>query len=395
MGSLGVTNGYSSLPDKDSQDVYLVQATPEESTAQTIANSSEWKGALPTVDAYIRREEYLANQALTKNGGLTIWMLVYQPEGHERKVLCGCETIKKKALVGKNGNVEEVIVHGVGSVFTPPAHRGKAYARRMMTGLAQRLKSWQVDNGKRALFSVLFSDIGKQFYAKMGWHPFPSAHVAISIRPQVASGLPVARLLKSSDLPELCEIDEKLTRQRLSATKDSARSSVALIPDTATISWHHAREEFVAKELWNRKPLIKGAIFGDAGSRVWCYWTRVWKDPEDSDDKNVLHILRLAVEDPSFSDFAPASSEYVSGRTDSNVVKSIAALLAAAQIEAAGWEIDEIQLWNPTSTTLAAAQMVDSQAAVEYRESDSIPSLLWYGQGSERDVEWICNEKFG
>ena len=180
MGSLGAMNGYLSLPDKDSQDIYLVQATPEESTAQTIANSSEWKGALPTVDAYIRREEHLANQGLTKDGGLTIWMLVYQPEGHERKVLCGCETIKKKALVGRNGKVEEVIVHGVGSVFTPPANRGKAYAQRMMSELSQRLKSWQVNNGKKALCSVLFSDIGKQFYAKVGWRPFPSATLSCS-----------------------------------------------------------------------------------------------------------------------------------------------------------------------------------------------------------------------
>lgn len=395
MGSVGMTNGFSSLPDKDSQDIYLVQATSEESIAQTIANSTEWKGALPTVDAYIRREDLLANQDLTKNGGLTIWMLVYQPAGHDRKVLCGCETIRKKALVGRNGKVEEVIVHGVGSVFTPPAHRGKAYARRMMTELSQRLKGWQVDNGKKSLFSVLFSDIGKQFYSKIGWNPFPSAHVAIPVDTRASTGLPPVRLLKSSDIPELCDIDERIIRKRLAEFKESSQSAVALIPDYATIRWHHAREEFVAKEIFARNPLIKGAVIGNTGSRVWCYWTRVWKDPQDEDDRNTLHILRLATEDESFSDFAPASREGVESAKSSNVVKSIAALFAAAQTEASGWSIDEIQLWNPTSTALAAAQILDSQAVVQHRDSDSIPSLLWYGEGSEKDVDWMYNEKFG
>ena len=393
MGDLGVTNGHLSLPDKNSEDVFLDLATPEEILAQLHANNSEWKGALPSVDAYLRREEYLGNQDLTKDGGLTSWSLVYQPPGGKRQALCGCETIKKRALVGKNGKVEEVVSHGLGSVFTPLPNRGKGFVRRMMTELAKRLKTWQMNNGKRVLFSALWSDIGKRFYAAHGFQPFPSAHVSLPVAPTVADGLPTVRRLTSSDLPELCALDEEVLRQSLVEYKDANRSAVALVPDYTTMRWHHAREEFVANELFGRHPEVKGAITGEPGSRVWCYWTRVWKDPQD-DEPNTLHILRLASEDESQSDFAAASPDGVEQAKNSSATKAIAALCAAAQTEAALWDMGEIQIWNPNSTVLAAAQLIDPTVKVQHRENDSIPSLLWYGEGSWEHVDWISNEKF-
>ena len=114
MGSYGHTNGHTNgqanghldLPHRNSPDIRLVVATPEELDAQQLANSDEWKGAL-SLDAYLRREAHLADQELTKDGGITGWALIHQPEGSsERRALCGCETIKKRALVGRNGKVE-------------------------------------------------------------------------------------------------------------------------------------------------------------------------------------------------------------------------------------------------------------------------------------------------
>lgn len=152
----------SSLPSGDSPELYLVVATPEEILAQQNANSDEWRGVLP-LSAYLRREEMLAEQDLTKDGGITAWALVYQPSGsseQDRQVVCGCETIRKRALVASNNTVEFVTAHGVCSVFCPPQYRGKGYAGRMMTDLGERLKTWQ-SKGQSNLFSVLWSDIGK------------------------------------------------------------------------------------------------------------------------------------------------------------------------------------------------------------------------------------------
>lgn len=152
----------AALPHRDSPEIQLVVATPEEIVAQQHANSDEWRGAL-TLPAYLRREELLVDQTLTRDGGLTAWSLVYQPAGSDekdRQVLCGCETIKKRALVASANTVEAVTAHGVCSVFCPPQHRGKGYAGRMIADLGEKLKTWQ-SNGQNNLFSVLWSDIGK------------------------------------------------------------------------------------------------------------------------------------------------------------------------------------------------------------------------------------------
>lgn len=152
----------NSLPKSDSPELHLVVATPEEAVEQQHANSVEWRGAL-SLPAYLRREEVMADQALTRDEGLTVWVLVYQPAGSDesdRQVLCGCETIKKRGFVASNGVVEAVTAHGVCSVFCPAKHRGKGYAGRMMAELGERLKTWQ-SQGRNNLFSVLYSDIGK------------------------------------------------------------------------------------------------------------------------------------------------------------------------------------------------------------------------------------------
>lgn len=149
-----------SYPDSKSSTLALVEATKKEILQQTQLNGASWRGAL-SIEAYMRREEYLSNQALTKNSGLTNWVLVdtsIPPE--KRTVLSGCETLRKRALVARSGRVEEVIAHGVGSVFTAPECRGRGYGARMIGELGKVLRTWQNTHG-HSLFSILYSDIGK------------------------------------------------------------------------------------------------------------------------------------------------------------------------------------------------------------------------------------------
>lgn len=385
MGSL------EDLPAKDSPDLHLVVATEEELLAQQRSNASEWKGAL-SLEAYFRREDLLSKQELTREGGLTPWMLVHQPDiNGPRRVLCGCESLNKRALVAKEGHVEDVICHGVASVFCPAELRGRGYAGRMMTELGKRLKDWQTQEGKPCLFSVLYSDIGKDYYAARGWQPFPSAHITL---PAATKAPPQhVRKLTWEDLPELCATDEQLLRKQMLDVKTGNRCVVALIPDYRTLAWHLAREDFVYKEVYGQSPTIKGAMVGDTpGSRVWAYWMRV----EEGKSSNKLHILRLVVEDESLSDFTAASPETAERLRDTYAARAIAAILQLAQSEAAHWNVNEVSIWNPTSATLAAAQTIDPAAAVVHRESDSITSLQWYGSGSSwKEVDWINNEKYG
>jgi hypothetical protein len=147
------------LPDSKSSNIELIQPSAQEIQRQTELNSQEWKGAL-SLDAYLRREAHLGQQELVRDGGLTPWALVTK-DGPSRLVLSSCETIRKRALVAQNGQVNEVICHGVASVFCPPEYRAKGYARRMLRELGQRLRTWQTEDGHDCLFSVLYSDIGK------------------------------------------------------------------------------------------------------------------------------------------------------------------------------------------------------------------------------------------
>lgn len=396
MGSIG-------LPPKDSSEIYLTTATPAEIEELSRANSIEWKAALE-LEPYLLREQHLANQELTRDGGLTTWVLVWQPgSAVDRHVLTGCETIKKRALVSKNGKVDDAICHGVCSVFCLPEYRGRGYAGRMMAELGDKLRNWKVDNDKQHVFSALWSDIGKQFYVARGWHPYASLHITLPAREQpLGAGV---QLLKSQDLAEACMIDEKLMRSRLQARGNNGRTTVSILPDQRTVAWHHAREDFVSKELLKKSPTVRGARVGS----VWAYWTRVWADPQGH-DPNTLHILRLVIEDDQLgADLSPATAEgvdaiyaAVEGRKQlpglesskvAEIRQSIAKILAVAQTEAERWGMKEVMLWNPTSLALAAAKQIDEDVSVMERQSESIPSLRWY-DGNWKDVDWVENMKY-
>ena len=156
------------LPHGSSPDLELVHPTHEEKLIQFNLNGAEWRGAL-SQEAYLRREDVLAKQDQTKDGGISYWILIdrtakrnpFDPTSSARLPLASCETYRKKALVWKDGELKETICHGIGSVFCAPHLRGRKYAQRMMQELGEALKTYQTDEKKDCMFSVLFSDIGK------------------------------------------------------------------------------------------------------------------------------------------------------------------------------------------------------------------------------------------
>ena len=151
-----------SLPRSDSSTLALLHPTPEEKDATFRINGASWKGRL-SLDAYVQREEYLANQALTRDGGITYWVLVDTAvSSNPRTILASCETLRKRAVViRQDGRLEESIAHGICSVFCNPDFRGKGYAGRMIKELGNSLGTWQQESRRTTDFTVLFSDIGK------------------------------------------------------------------------------------------------------------------------------------------------------------------------------------------------------------------------------------------
>lgn len=232
------------------------------------------------------------------------------------------------------------------------------------------------------------------FYSKLGWHPFPSSHVAL--RPAKSQAYPIqARYLYAQDLPALCEQDEHLLRKEIEQRQSSSSSiRVALIPDIETMQWHHAREEFAGKEMLGRDPELKGALARTStGARVWCIWTRTFGDDQVD---NTLNVLRVVTEGDQVLRFEQEHAPDPDC-AEQTIVDALANVFRAAQFEAAQWPIKDIQIWNPTRLTILAAQKLEPASKVVHREKESIASLRWHGANSQdgHEVDWVGNEKYG
>ncbi|KAJ5200465.1 Acyl-CoA N-acyltransferase [Penicillium cf. griseofulvum] len=372
------------LPGGESPDLILVPATAAERIASIRLNSVAWKGPLD-METYIARENHLLQQQLTRDG-LTCWILVdrNKPED-ERVILSSCESYRKTALLAHDGQVETVSTYGVGSVYCRPDFRGKGYAKRMLQELSTKLETWEMEKEPRrkSLFTVLFSDIGKKFYAQFGWRPFSSSHMSL---PSTTGGpeKPVTRDLFAKDVQKcLCSeaVLDKLREQMLVASQKTSGAKIAILPNFDHFVWHWAREEFYAENLLPERspPVVKGA--GDDNARVYCAWNRNFGEkPED----NVLYILRWVYDDPT-----TLAEEHTT-------VQAMAAILRRAQKEAHEWNMSKVEFWNPTPLLQKAVALVDPEAELVHREKESIASLRWTGeeQGLSKDVEWWLNEKY-
>ncbi|KJK67593.1 Acetyltransferase GNAT domain protein [Aspergillus parasiticus SU-1] len=385
-----------SLPDAQSPSLNLDHPTDQENNAIWTLTASAWKDALP-VDAYLRQSAYLMTVPLAKDGGMTQWVLVEKAAAPgKRLLLSSCETFYKRSWVrDRNGNVTSVITHGVASVYTDLKYRGRGYASRLMSELARVLPTWQIDKSEqvRCVASVLFSDIGKGFYRRLGWHPFPSYHIefAPAIGDSLSAGA-TARPLLARDLEQLCKEDEALAQKALATpTTESNKTRFMIVPDHAHILWHHSNEEYVTQTLFQKKPQVKGAIIGEPGNRVWVVWThRFYEPPSDSVSTNTLYILRLVIEN-----WAVLSGE--TGEQYGLQVNNLRTVILAAVAEAAEWGLHRVKLWGPSIQVQKLIKQTGVPHRLEDRGEDGICSLRWYGEGSgqEDEIEWIGNEKYG
>ena len=389
------------LPLSDSPNLGLCEQTCEEKIRIWKLNGKSWSGRL-SVEDYLGREEHLGNQDLTRDGSIAYWLLTdLSKDPNERPILSSCESLKKRALVKQHDqDVEEVISFGIMSVFCDPALRGRGYAARMMKELGEKLDYKGQKQEQKTQFTILYSDIGKTFYAKNGWEPYVSSHVSLPPLNQLKCVKPLdCRSLYASDLAALCAEDESMIQRSMHhARPPTGVAQVAIIPDKATMSWHHAREDYVAQRLLGRTPEVRGSLVRCIdGSRIWCFWSRFFGNK--STEGNILNILRLAVEAEA-TEQSLASAQVV-GSTSPSVksqehVEAIQAILQAAQLEAAQWNMGAVQMWNPGPLMLEAAKKLDPSSQLTHRDEDSIASLKWHDDAAHPTdrVEWMANEKY-
>ena len=379
----------SDLPPAQSPYLHLSHPTPGECLTIWNLTSLAWTDAL-TLPQYLEESAYLTTVPLAKDGGMSLWILVDKTlPPDQRPILCSCETFRKRSLVSRgDGSVTEAIIHGVASVFCDPIYRRRGYAARMMKELTKVLRSWQV-GATPCVGSVLFSDIGKSYYSDFGWHPIPN-NIHIKFEPELSSTPTKATKLLSEDLGQLCLEDEIMIRNTLTTISDE-KLRMTIVPDIDHMLWHHKKAEFAAQRLFGKEPQVKGAVAGQPGNRIWAIWThRYYGDPKSASSENVLYILRLVVE----SQVRESTYNTEQGEV---LAEQLKAVLKAAQAEAAEWELDHINLWDPTPLVRELIGRTGIRHDVVERHTEGIASLLWYGNGSdERGAmpEWIGNEHY-
>lgn len=366
-------------------NLIITHPSPSDRQQTWTATHPNWGAAL-SLQGYLDREAYLLDIPLARDGGLTHWVLTdasLPPD--QRRVLSSCETLRKRTLFrAPDGEIREGSAHGVAGVFTYPELRGKGYAAKMIGLLAETLAARQKEHEGDAICSVLFSDIGKTFYAKIGWKPFESTHLAFSAATTATDeASPELRYITYDDLPSLAARDEELIRKRLS--KPSRKTSVAVLPDLNTLLWHLHREDFMCKHIFSRTPSARGVLYTPPGrpdSRVWAIWARGFYGGIANPEKNTLHFLRFVVENED-------------GLSDDELAEAIQAIVSASRTEAMDWLCANLELWNPAERVKRLAlEKNDLGGKFVVRETEEIASLNWFGEGSTDDIEWIANEKF-
>jgi hypothetical protein len=231
------------------------------------------------------------------------------------------------------------------------------------------------------LFSVLYSDIGKRFYAKHGWAPFESAHVSFRPVEGAAGGGEgqVARPIGYHELAELCAVDERLLRADL-ARRATGKTHVALLPELDALLWHLMREDYMTKCIFGKTPAARGAVAGEPGKRVWAVWMRGYYGGLKKMEGNTLHVLRVVVEDPE--------------QPDEELVDGFRSIVQMAQHEAAEWKTQDVQVWNPTPKLRGLVEKCGVKFEFVNRDKDSIASLRWYGEEPTAELDWVANEKY-
>ncbi|KAI0132649.1 N-acetyltransferase-like protein [Xylariales sp. AK1849] len=377
------------FPDAASPDLVLAFPTEDEKRRTWTLNYVEWGGAL-SMDNYLAREQYLATIPLAENGGMKYWILTDSTAPSEsRPVLASCETLRKKVLVTVPGSndVREDVVYGIGSVYTNPQFRGHRYASRMLKELGQRLGRGFEEKGGNSVkpaASALWSDIGKTFYAKMGWIPCASAHVSLPASKQADTDSTLQEVgeITYKNLELFSKLDESLLRKHMASHAEEGKTRFAFVPNNDILLWHLYRDDFIAKyAIKDQEPSdIKGVFAGPEGRRIWAVWTRNYQGDAIKAEKNTLYILRLVIEDDATS--------------PEELVSSFTAVLRKAQAEARFWNLGKIELWNPTPAVDALLKNTGLEHQWVERENDSIPSLMWYGEADVNQVDWVANEKF-
>lgn len=342
-------------------EVMLKKTSKEQATAVAMLNSVEWGGEL-SLNGYLEREEVLGATDFGK--GHPVWILVPTEDPDTTDFLSSCETYAKPLVYKRpDGTLAFGTTHGIASVFTPPAHRGKGFCSTMLSLLRKRFSAESLENGHKLVGSHLYSDIGPEFYNLRGWTLHPTLQVVLSVNEALAFPATTSETgydwLTLKDLPQLFENDSQKTIQSLQP------NSVLMPPHVEAVEWFLSRSRVYSKAKGKAHLLEKNIVGirlsqkeGEASLPSYCTWFQCFKE-------HILYILWMS------------SSSFAETQT----------LLALASKFASESGLEQVILWDPRDPEWEQQGKVTSR-------TDSLSSLILF-DGSNVPVSqtptWIRN----
>ncbi|EJD07452.1 uncharacterized protein FOMMEDRAFT_149982 [Fomitiporia mediterranea MF3/22] len=358
----------------------------------------QWSAHL-TLEEHLNRFARLDMDEHCRDGKLSTWVIAPRDDPRTLTFKCCSEVFRRKAIVKRPDTdmTEEVIAYAVTAVYTPPEYRGRGYARHMMRllhwvlALRESLppfpSNWgdpppKVPGFNDAQFSVLYSYIGRHFYASAGpdensegwlvcnacWTTWDLAHTLTEIRKE-GSCERGSEWLDEEGCNRVWQEDAQLMQTFLDLPPEFAtkRTVFAFLP-TDGVALSHLR----------RTPCF------DAGQP---YPTPTKWGVELHSNPATLSSLVFATWEPKFRP-SPTTLNITRLRATKETFPKLLQLIFVAAREMG---MERVKVWNLPNEFRDDAS---ATGGVTAERNDGLSCFKWYGPESREDLHWVYNEKY-
>lgn len=212
--------------------------------------ATHWSCGL-TPDQFLQREQRLLERsAFQQPRVLTAYALVPGDDGeHEDACVASCETYRVTGVVrSSSGDLQEGVLYGIASVFTPQQHRRKGYAARLLLLVRQHLERLEQEAASpRFLGTLLMCEAAPGLYTSLGYVAAPRDDD--DNPPQDWEFTPAepgfemhstCKMITAADLPVVAADLAARVKATLAAAPHGAW---AVVPTASQLAWHLDREE--------------------------------------------------------------------------------------------------------------------------------------------------------